>query len=159
MYASGWAAGIFASTNNGENWSSGGLEGLGINLAFSSGSSSKESSTRVYAVSANGTIYYTDSPLTSVEENIQVNSFELEQNYPNPFNPSTTIMYKIPTDGIVSLKIYNILGQEVATLINEYQVTGKYSVVFNAKNLASGMYVYQLKAGNITKSKKLMLIK
>ncbi|HPN39135.1 MAG TPA: choice-of-anchor A family protein [Melioribacteraceae bacterium] len=159
VYASGWAAGIFASTNNGENWSSGGLEGLGINLAFSSGSSSKEAGQRVYAVSANGTIYYTDSPFTSVEENIQVNIFELGQNFPNPFNPSTTIMYQIPTNGIVSLKIYNILGQEVSTLINEYQVSGKYSVVFNAKNLASGMYIYQLKAGNITQSKKLMLLK
>jgi photosystem II stability/assembly factor-like uncharacterized protein len=85
--------------------------------------------------------------------------FSLEQNYPNPFNPSTTIRYQIPQDGIVTLKIYNILGSEVATLVNEEKVAGKYEVNFNASSLASGVYVYKIQSGSFIKSKKMILIK
>ncbi|MDP4175037.1 MAG: T9SS type A sorting domain-containing protein [Bacteroidota bacterium] len=103
---------------------------------------------------------------SSVEENelnykgaLEVKDFALEQNYPNPFNPSTTISYALPKAAYVSLKVYDVLGKEVKTLVNEYKVEGKYSVEFNANSLPSGIYVYQLKAGNNIVSRKMMLVK
>lgn len=85
--------------------------------------------------------------------------YDLAQNYPNPFNPSTTIRYQIPQDGIVTLKIYDILGSEVATLVNEEKVAGKYEVNFNASSLASGVYIYKIQAGSFINSKKMLLLK
>ncbi len=92
-------------------------------------------------------------------ENIEVTSYELFQNYPNPFNPSTTISYQVPNYCRVTLKVFDVLGKEVTTLVDEYKSMGKYDVQFNAKNLASGMYIYQIKAGDFVSSKKLMLMK
>jgi len=86
-------------------------------------------------------------------------TYALAQNYPNPFNPSTTIHYQIPQDGIVTLKIYDILGSEVATLVNEEKVVGKYEVNFNASALASGVYIYKIQAGSFINSKKMILLK
>ena len=86
-------------------------------------------------------------------------SFKLEQNYPNPFNPSTVISYTIPNNAFVSLKIYNVLGKEVATLVNEDKSSGIYHVTFDASHLPSGMYVYSVKAGKFTQTKKMLLIK
>lgn len=99
--------------------------------------------------------------VTSVQavDNLIPEQYELSQNYPNPFNPSTTIKYSIPQQGIVKLKVYNLLGQEVVTLVSQVQNAGNYSVDFNASNLASGMYIYKLNAGNISLTKKLMLLK
>ena len=92
--------------------------------------------------------------------------FELSQNYPNPFNPSTTIKYSIPvgvalnaTSTNITLKIYNILGQEVATLVNKKQRPGRYEVKFNASSLTSGIFIYRIVAGDFVASKKLMLLK
>ncbi len=85
--------------------------------------------------------------------------YDLTQNFPNPFNPSTTIRYQIPQDGIVTLKIYDILGSEVATLVNEEKVAGKYEVNFNASTLASGVYIYKIQAGDFVSSKKMILLK
>ncbi len=92
-------------------------------------------------------------------ETLVIKDYELFQNYPNPFNPSTTISFQMPKDGFVTLKIYDILGKEVTTLVNEYKTTGKYNVQFNAASLASGMYVYQIKVGDFSSTKKLMLMK
>ena len=85
--------------------------------------------------------------------------YSLKQNYPNPFNPTTQIKFQIPESSIVSLKIYNMLGQEVAELLNEIKTAGVYDVTFNAANLASGTYFYRLQSGNFIQTKKLMLIK
>ncbi len=85
--------------------------------------------------------------------------FQLSQNYPNPFNPSTRIEYDIPRGGAVSLKIYNILGQEVATLVNSTLVAGHYSVQFNASHLSSGMYLYRLQSASGIMVKKMLLLK
>lgn len=85
--------------------------------------------------------------------------FALEQNYPNPFNPSTQIRYQLPSQSFVSLKIFDILGREVATLVNEEKEPGTYSAVWNAKDAASGMYFYRLTAGAFTEVKKLMVLK
>lgn len=87
------------------------------------------------------------------------NEFLLSQNYPNPFNPTTTIKFSIPETGLVTLKIYDILGKEVAALVNEKKSAGNYSVNFNAGHLASGIYIYRLTSGHFTSSKKLILLK
>lgn len=80
-------------------------------------------------------------------------------NYPNPFNPTTQISYQLPKDGFVNLVIYNSLGQEVAELVNQHHVSGKYSVQFNANNLPSGVYVYKLQVGEFSSVKKMLLTK
>ena len=85
--------------------------------------------------------------------------FKLEQNYPNPFNPATVISYQLPVIGNVSLKVYDILGSEVATLVNEEQQPGYYEVQFNGSSLASGMYVYRLIANNYVSVKKMLMVK
>ena len=88
-----------------------------------------------------------------------INGYSLNQNYPNPFNPSTIISYQIPQNSFVTLKVYNILGKEVATLVNEQQAAGKYNFDFKANNLASGVYIYKLTAGSFISVKKLTLLK
>ena len=85
--------------------------------------------------------------------------FVLEQNYPNPFNPTTKINFSIPEVQQVQLKVYDVLGNEVATLVNEEKAPGTYEVQFNASNLTSGIYFYTLKAGSFSETKKLMLLK
>ncbi|MGD8778874.1 MAG: T9SS type A sorting domain-containing protein [Ignavibacteria bacterium] len=87
------------------------------------------------------------------------NQFELSQNYPNPFNPSTLIKFSIPKAGNVTLKVYNMLGQEIKTLVNREMKVGTYEVNFNASNLASGIYFYSIKAGTFISTKKMMLLK
>ncbi|MBI3124102.1 MAG: T9SS type A sorting domain-containing protein [Ignavibacteriales bacterium] len=85
--------------------------------------------------------------------------YDLSQNYPNPFNPTTNIKFSIPEQGFVSLKVYNTLGQEVATLVNEVKSSGSYQVDFNASNLSSGIYIYKLNTGKVSLSKKMLLVK
>jgi len=85
--------------------------------------------------------------------------FKLEQNFPNPFNPTTNIQYQLPQVAKVTLKVYDILGSEVATLVNEEQEAGYKEIQFNGVNLASGMYVYRLQAGNYISTKKMLMIK
>jgi hypothetical protein len=85
--------------------------------------------------------------------------FELSQNYPNPFNPTTTIRFSLPEASTVKLTIYNILGQEIKTLLNEFKESGIHSLNFNASELNSGMYIYKLEAGTYTQSRKMMLVK
>ncbi len=100
------------------------------------------------------------APLTSVSDNDKIpEKFELSQNYPNPFNPTTKIKYQIPESGFVSLKVYDALGKEVATLVKKSLAKGNYEVNFNAKSLASGIYIYTLKANNYSESKKMLLMK
>ena len=88
-----------------------------------------------------------------------ITTYDLYQNYPNPFNPSTTIKFQIPKDGIVTLKVYDILGNELSTLINEQKTQGRYEINFNASSLASGVYVYKLQAGEYISSKKMILLR
>jgi len=101
--------------------------------------------------------------IVSVEHSKTINriitDFKLEQNYPNPFNPTTSIKYSLPEQEFISLKIFDILGKEVATLVNEIKPSGNYEVQFDASNLSSGVYFYQLRAGNFTETKKMLLAK
>ncbi len=89
----------------------------------------------------------------------QISSYMLSQNYPNPFNPVTRINYQIPKFSHVTIKVYNILGQEIATLLNEEKMAGHYSIEFNAINFASGIYFYRMRAGDFVSTKKLILLK
>lgn len=92
-------------------------------------------------------------------EPIAIKSYNLFQNYPNPFNPTTTIRYALPEDGMVTLKIYDILGQEVKVIVNEFLPKGTYEVKVDSQGLASGVYIYRLKVGEFISSKKMMLLK
>ena len=110
-----------------------------------------------------GTITATSVNSVDDETNL-VENFQLSQNYPNPFNPTTNLEYTIGSRQFVTLKVYNLLGKEVATLVNEEKSAGTYEVIFNShsgnvRNLPSGIYFYELKAGNLTQTKKMMLIK
>jgi CubicO group peptidase (beta-lactamase class C family) len=107
---------------------------------------------------------YAYSITTDVEgqeftENNLPDNFILEQNYPNPFNPSTTIRYSIPTSEFVTLKVYDVLGNEVASLVDEYKPAGSYEVEFSADGLTSGIYFYKLTSGNFSQTKKMLLMK
>jgi len=101
--------------------------------------------------------------VTSVPNGVAPQKFELSQNYPNPFNPSTVISYQLPVNSQVTLKVYNVLGQEVATLVSGRQEAGSYSVPFNTnkgtRSLSSGVYIYRLQAGSLVSVKKLVLLK
>ena len=88
-----------------------------------------------------------------------VKSYQLNQNYPNPFNPSTIISYSIPNPGFVTLKVYDMLGREVQTLVNKFQSAKTYSISFDASDLSSGVYLYKLQAGDFLESRKMILIK
>ncbi len=98
--------------------------------------------------------------ITIVEgSQLKVNEFELQQNFPNPFNPSTTIKYSIPTSNFVTIKVYDVLGNEVAALVNEEKPAGTYEVNFNASQLSSGIYFYKLQAGSFVETKKMILLR
>jgi len=97
---------------------------------------------------------------TAVEnEGEQPNEYYLAQNFPNPFNPSTKISYGIQEAGVVTIKVYNILGSEVATLVNEHKPAGNYEVSFGKNELASGIYIYRLTANNFVQTRKMILEK
>jgi len=86
-------------------------------------------------------------------------SYQLNQNYPNPFNPSTTIKYQIPELGFATLKVFDVLGNEAATLVNEEKTAGNYNVDFTADKLTSGVYFYRLQVGSFVETKKMILLK
>jgi len=92
-------------------------------------------------------------------DSLMLKNYSLDQNYPNPFNPSTTIKFNLPRDGYVTLKVYDILGREVKVLVDEFRKAGKYSVLFNAKGLASGIYIYRLITNKFVLSRKMLLLK
>jgi hypothetical protein len=109
-------------------------------------------------------IKYSQSTPTEVEQISGIpEKFNLEQNYPNPFNPSTTISFSISSSAFTSLKIYDVLGNEISTLVDEYKPTGVYEVKLSAtggaSHLSSGVYFYQLKAGSFVETRKMMLLR
>ena len=114
-------------------------------------------------------IQYGNPVSVGQETSSTINKFHLSQNYPNPFNPTTSMQYTISSRQFVTLKVYDLLGREVATLVNEEKPAGEYEVEFDISNLsggisakggyASGVYFYQLKAGEFTQTKKMVLMK
>ena len=156
----GSAGVVKKSTDAGLTWTTmttSGLTGI-THMEF------KRSGTTVYgyAVTANGAMLKVTDVVTEVSavNSIVPSEYSLEQNYPNPFNPTTTINFSIPKSSIVSLKVYDALGKEVATLVNEFKNAGNYSADFTAtSNLTSGIYFYTLTSENFTSTKKFMLVK
>jgi hypothetical protein len=111
---------------------------------------------RLKQIDFDGTFYYSEEVNVIVELPLV---YSLEQNYPNPFNPSTTIKYSIPEDGFVKLSVFNLLGEEVTTLVNNLQKAGRYEVVLDASGFASGVYLYRLETQNFSSIKKMLLVK
>ena len=100
----------------------------------------------------------------SIKDSFLPQSFTLEQNYPNPFNPSTTILYNLSSDELVSFEIFNLNGEKVRTLVNEYQNSGPKKIIWNADNnhgrqVPAGIYLYSIIAGNVKQTKKMLLVK
>jgi hypothetical protein len=152
------------STNN-ENWQLiGFVEGNGTttelhSYSFSDDISSINASSlryRLKQIDFNGVFEYSDEILV---DNLAPADYVLEQNYPNPFNPSTTIKFGVPEKSNVVLTVYNSLGAEVATLVNEVREAGSYEIQFNANNFSSGIYYYRIASGNFTEIKKMILLK
>lgn len=151
------STGIYLSTNNGTNWTNktqnmnniGGIHMISIQNNY------------IFVGTANGLWRRLYSDIISGIENIPetVTNYSLSQNFPNPFNPSTKISYSIPKSELVTLKVYDILGKEVSTLLNEVHSPGTYSLDFNSKALTSGIYLYKLQAGNYIQTRRMLLIK
>ena len=116
----------------------------------------------IITISSNGNVYWTDSikitPITGIEKDIQHTSFNLGQNYPNPFNTGTTINWQLAENSKVTLKVLDIVGRTVATLVDEQRPQGKYETRFNAEKLPQGIYFYQLKAGDFRQTRKMILV-
>lgn len=156
VYVSTWGGGVFVLANNAPGWSPMGLSGFGVSSLFITSSSSN-----VYAGTSSGYIYVTEgfNGTTSVQDNTIPTEFELFQNYPNPFNPTTTIQFNIPVAEKITLKIYNTLGEEVRTLIDEIVEAGNHKIMFDATGLSSGVYIYRIQSQTKAISKKLVLLK
>ena len=167
LFAGNSIGDIFSSDPSGLNWSR-----ISPSLSRQAVYSLALNNSYIFAGTGNGIrrLWYPESTTNVNNLKEVLSGFTLEQNYPNPFNPVTTIKYSIPTpfnkggtqvgsDVPVHLKVYNLLGQEVATLVNEQQAPGIYEVKFDGSNLPSGIYVYKLHAGGFVSTKKLMLLK
>ena len=150
--------GVFLSTNNGSSWSavSPGLTNFDVRALAVSGSN-------LFAGVYFGGVWRRPlSQLVSVREISDKSlpkSFRLEQNYPNPFNPSTTIEFSLARSAYVTLKVFNLLGQEVETLVSQDVQAGKHSSQWNPKGIASGAYYYRLVAGSFVETKRMLLLR
>jgi len=157
-YNEGWSASgykFLLTTNRGETWNEFQTPDNSIvfDLQFTD-------SRNGYAVGDNGIVLKFDPTLVGVKtEPIPPYDFVLYQNYPNPFNPVTSIAYVVGSDQFISLKIYDVLGNEMVSLVNRELSAGKYSVDFDASSLPSGIYFYQLKAGTFIQTKKMVYLK
>ena len=158
IMAGTFGGGVFITQDKGANWNA-----FNDGLIYSNIFSMTVSDEYAFAGTAlNGGVWRRSlSDITSTEEHTTVlpSRFNLSQNYPNPFNPSTTFRYSIPNESKVIIKVYDILGKEITTLLNEEKSAGSYEVDFNAVNLPSGVYFYQLKVGEYTNTKTMILIK
>jgi hypothetical protein len=159
--------GVFMSTDAGENWSDL-SDGLPEAVIVKSLQITESDNIMKAATHGSGVfqIQLPDIALSVRDDETVVSDFHLYQNYPNPFNPTTVIKYSIPSletqnfaSQHVKLTIYDILGREITTLINKRQSPGDYSVIFDAKELTSGVYFYRLSVGSKVKSKKMILLK
>ena len=144
------------SSDNGETWND-----FDSGLIYDDVNRLAISESHLFASVNYGGVFRKLNSTTSVYEtqNDIPASFDLAQNYPNPFNPNTSIEYSVPSNEYVSLKVYDILGNEIVTLVNEQKEAGNYEVNFDASNFVSGVYIYRLTLGNKYLSKKMILIK
>ena len=155
VYLSTWANGVYASSDWGESWTFLGFGGVGISTILADNNTGK-----IFAASTDGNLY-SKSLVTTESENpdTKINDFELYQNYPNPFNPTTSIEFSIVRSDYYTLRVYNLLGEEIKELIRGYLTAGHHKLTFSAENLPSGVYFYQLKSHNIKISRKMVLLK
>jgi hypothetical protein len=158
LFASTVEGGVFFSSNGGANWTT-------VNAGLPKAA--------VYSMCVDGAYLYagtlTDGvwrrPLTEIVTSVGPAtgeipaSFVLRQNYPNPFNPTTTIRYELPQAAKVTLKVYDVLGREIVTLVDQAKEAGVYEVKFDGSNLPSGIYLYRMEAGPTVSTKKLVLLK
>lgn len=157
LFAGSSSYGVFLSTNNGISWvafntglTSYGVNGLAVSGAY------------LFAGTSGGVWRRPLSDITTLvgkPSTVLPTQFDLAQNYPNPFNPTTMINYQLPKNSFVTLKVYDVLGRGVATLVNEKENAGSYSVKFDGSTFASGVYLYRLEAGSFISVKKLMVLK
>ena len=155
----GTNVGVYLSQNSGADW-----RDVSSGIKYTSDIKSLAyDNTYLYAGTYGNGVW--QRPLAEIVTAIKIDKgnmpeeFSLYQNYPNPFNPATTIIYQIPKSSLVTLKVYDVLGKAVKTLVNEYQIKGKYSINFDASSLASGVYFYRLSSGSFAETKKLILLK
>lgn len=139
-------------------------EGLAANANFLDGTVGQmiidKSTDSSFALSHGFWYQISKDIMTGIEDDgLNPETFELKQNYPNPFNPSTKIVFNLPKAIDVRLTIYNVLGQEVGTLVNEKLAAGKYDITFEARDLAAGLYFYRIQAGSFIETMKMLLVK
>ncbi|MCP5063560.1 MAG: T9SS type A sorting domain-containing protein, partial [Ignavibacteriae bacterium] len=151
-YSNGKGAGIEYSGSFGTSASTSNL----IYLAFPLETTANDEAFN--QIISNSIFYFNSFPVSTEHAN-KITTFKLEQNYPNPFNPSTKISYQLRNAGHVSLIVYDVLGNEVATLVNEKQTRGAYDVNFNASNLTSGIYFYKITTANFSQVRKMILVR
>ena len=150
---------VLESTNDGATWTvmnTAGITGLThMELVYINGQIT------AYAIAPDGSCIKLSKFPTGIDPNNTgiPTSYALEQNYPNPFNPSTNVRFSVPNAGDVSLKVYDLVGHEVMTVVNGYKAAGNYVETINASGLASGIYFYTLRAGNYVETKKMSLVK
>jgi photosystem II stability/assembly factor-like uncharacterized protein len=162
LFAGTFLGGVFLTTNNGTDWTT-----VNSGLPYEDDwiYSLEVLDPYIFAGTSdvNGGVWRRplSEMITSIEGTPEIISaqFSLEQNYPNPFNPSSVISYQLPVNSNVTLKVYDILGNEVATLVNEEKSAGQYEVEFSAEGLTSGIYFYQLRSGSFIETKKMILMK
>ena len=157
IFVSSLTNGVFESSDNGTTWTALGMGGSNVCSV-----TANSTSNNIIAGTKDGKVF----KISGTQATTGVNKidqlpvdFKLSQNYPNPFNPTTTIEFALPKAGKYTLKIYNVLGQEVASLINNELNAGNFKVTFDASRVASGIYIYRLNGNNVNISKKMMLIK
>jgi photosystem II stability/assembly factor-like uncharacterized protein len=150
---------VLESTNDGSSWTVMGTSGITglthMDVAYINGQIIG------YAIASDGSIIRLTKYPTGIDPNNTgiPTSYALQQNYPNPFNPSTTVRFSLPNSGDVSLKVYDLVGHEVMTVVNGYKAAGNYVETIDASGLASGIYFYTIRAGNYVETKKMSLVK
>jgi hypothetical protein len=156
IYAGLYNEGISYSTDNGDTWV---LDTSGLKLVPLM-SITIDGKDNVYLSTEESVWRSNPDSIVSVAVNNEIpTEYNLYQNYPNPFNPTTTIKYSVKEAGIVTLKVYDILGKEIRTLVNETKSPGEYTANFDASSLPSGVYIYTIRAGTFNASRKLVLLK
>ncbi|HEX2868168.1 MAG TPA: choice-of-anchor A family protein [Ignavibacteriales bacterium] len=157
VYLSSWTGGVFVVYGNQDSSKTLGLAGSGVSSIIMSPDASE-----MYAGSKDGKLYVISGLKGTTSVNGKLSSpeeFSLQQNYPNPFNPETTIEFAVPFNGKYSLKVYNLLGQEIRTLINGELAAGYHKVRLNLSDLASGVYIYRLSGEKVNLNKKMLMVK
>ena len=154
----GTSTGYFVSSDKGDSW-------LPLNSGYRGGKINQliiDNEGYLFAATNGWGVYRSVMSVISTKFKLDINipqSFVLSQNYPNPFNPITRIQYSIPSSSVVSLIIYNLRGEEVTRLSDEFQIAGEYNVYWDASNVSSGIYFYQLQAGDFVQTRKMVLLK